>query len=235
MLNWALRYRPVVELLEPFRPRVVLDVGSGWHGVGRWRSGPVVQTDLAFGGGTRPDSNPASTSYVASTAERLPFPDGSFDFAVSVDMVEHLPEDIRAPALDELLRVASKGVVVGFPVGETARSVDERIARALRVTHRGVPAWLDEHLAQRSYPDGELVRSALRPGWVVTEERISGNVRFQPWLVLTENLPVLRRVGRRTRTGGGFPRSVQLISRLLDRGQGYRTVWLLLRTEVQRS
>ena len=50
MLNWTLRYLPVVTLLDQCEARQVLDVGSGWHGLSRYRAGPVVQTDLQFSG-----------------------------------------------------------------------------------------------------------------------------------------------------------------------------------------
>jgi SAM-dependent methyltransferase len=51
-------------------------------------------------------------SFYAGTAERLPFDDRSFDYAALLGVLEYLEDPL--PALAEALRVAARGVVLGF-------------------------------------------------------------------------------------------------------------------------
>lgn len=51
-------------------------------------------------------------SFVASTGERLPFIDGSFDAALVLGVLHHLPDPIAREAMAELARVLRPGGVV---------------------------------------------------------------------------------------------------------------------------
>lgn len=53
---------------------------------------------------------------VRGDCETLPFCDGAFDYIVSLRFLGHVPPDARANVLQEFKRVASKGIIVGFPV-----------------------------------------------------------------------------------------------------------------------
>lgn len=224
MLNWLLRYQPAIDILDEFRAAEVLDVGAGWHGLSRWRSGSTVQTDLLLGDRPRRLRHRGRPSYVRASAEALPFKDDAFDFVVSLDMVEHLPESIRIPSILELLRVARRGVIIGYPSGQNALDVDQHIAETCSQSGRALPSWLAEHLEQASYPGRDTIDAALPAGWTITREISNGNVRVQRALVLAELKPALA-----------------VLSSLLDRPVGrmhwlprgvharptYRTIWLL--------
>lgn len=223
MLNWTLRYLPVVELLDQLEAADVLDVGSGWHGLSRYRSGTVVQTDLQFSG-TRPAGESRGRArYVCASAEQLPFRDGAFDYVVSLDLMEHLPTHLRAPSVCELTRVARRGVVIGFPSGAEAALVDRRLVRALERTGRGIPDWLTEHLSQADYPDDRTVLDALPSGWAAQREIALGNGRLLGAAILAEQLPVLHRLARLA--DRGYRKWGPLA--VVDRGRTYRRVWLL--------
>jgi SAM-dependent methyltransferase len=221
-LNWLLRYQPVVRLLDSLPEGTVLDVGSGWHGLGSYRTGRIVQTDLAFAGETAVRST--GVSYLGASAESLPLGDGAVDYSISLDMIEHLPESIREGSIQELCRVSRHAVILGFPRGRAAARVDLRLARLLALLRRPRPAWLAEHLAQeQGYPDDHLVRRALPEGWEVTLARKSGNTVAQLVIVLAEHLPVVHRfcggLERRWRRRG--------VPQLVDRGPAYRRLYLL--------
>jgi len=62
--------------------------------------------------------------FTLAPAEALPFPDGSFDAVVLLDVLEHVNRE--GPALDEVYRVLRPGGVV-----------------VLSVPHKGALAWLD--------------------------------------------------------------------------------------------
>jgi len=222
-LNWLMRYQPIVRLLDAMPPGSVLDVGSGWHGLSSYRLGNTVQTDLSFKGPAPTEPRPGTPSFLAASAERLPFADRAFDFSVSLDMFEHLPGDIRRQSVYELCRVARRAVLVGFPVGRPARVVDSIIYRLLCLRRRDVPDWLREHREQVRYPDAEMLRTALPDGWVVSRAVKSGNVASQTALVLAEQLPggrqLAQRLERRWRVRG--------VPHLLDQGLSYRTIYVL--------
>jgi SAM-dependent methyltransferase len=223
MLNWTLRYLPVVALLDELEARDVLDVGSGWHGLSWYRRGSVVQTDLAFPS-RRPDGQPIGRAmHVCASAERLPFRAAAFDYVVSLDLIEHLPASLRVPAVRELTRVARRGVLVGFPAGPVAATTDRRLHRALNFARQPIPAWLEEHLAQSDYPDADTVIGALPAGWTIVRNTALGNANLMFAVVLGEHLPVVHRLSaladrwyRRRRP-----------SNFVNRGRSYRRLWLL--------
>jgi SAM-dependent methyltransferase len=223
MLNWTLRYLPVVTLLDHCDAQRVLDVGSGWHGLSRYRAGTVVQTDLQFGGHRPTTRTTGQAVYVCASADSLPFGDSAFDYVVSLDLFEHLPPELRVAAMMELTRVALRGVIVGFPFGTEAARVDQRLARRLQRLGRDIPDWLDEHLAQSAYPDERTVLDALPPGWGVTKDMSLGNVHLLGAVVLAEQLPVLQRVVRSV--DAWYSRFGPLS--IVNRGRSYRRLWLL--------
>ncbi|MDP9182070.1 MAG: class I SAM-dependent methyltransferase [Actinomycetota bacterium] len=193
MLNWLLRYQPVLDVLSDDNATTVLDVGSGWYGLSWYWPSTVVQTDLAFNGPKPSERRPGKSLYVRSTAEQLPFSDGAFDVVVSIDMVEHLPVALREASLQELLRVGRRTVVIAFPCGNTASRVDRALARALALTPgRSRPEWLQEHLAQLQYPDEGLIARTLPAGWGIELELGLGNAWIQGLVVYLEELPLIR-------------------------------------------
>ena len=223
-LNWLMRYQPVVRLLDQFQPGTVLDVGSGWHGLSSYRPGLVVQTDLAYRTSQPLEPRPGTAMYVASTAQSLPFSDRAFDYAVSLDMFEHLPGGIREASVRELCRVARRAVLVGFPVGRPAKVVDETLHGLIRLRRGREPDWLTEHRAQHAYPDRRMLTRALPDGWLLAREIKSGNVVSQTAVVLAEHLPGIQQgtlaLERRWR-GRGVPS-------IFDRGLSYRTIFVVL-------
>jgi SAM-dependent methyltransferase len=220
-LNWLMRYQPVVRLLDDLPNGSVLDVGSGRHGLTAYRAGTIVSTDLAFLG--EPPQHDVRPVLVAATAECLPFADASFDYAVSLDMFEHLPTGIRERSVQELCRVSRRGVVVGFPVGRSAKAVDTVLYHLMRLARRGVPDWLSEHREQSEYPDRDMLSTALPPTWSITREVKSGNVVVQTTVVLAEHVPGAHRASRslesRWRIDG--------VPRWLDKGLSYRMIYLV--------
>lgn len=225
MLNWLLRYQPVMDMLDAVQPRSVLDVGSGWYGLSWYWPHDVVQTDLELAGAAPdPRQRAGRAAVVRADATQLPFADGSFDVAVSLDTLEHLPAPSRAPALGELARVSRLGFIVGFPVGHAASRADRRLAWLLRRTpRRTVPPWLQEHLAQEEYPTQELLEAHLPAGWRIRQVTPSGNSSLQVALCYAENLPVL---GRVTRELEAVARGRRL-PRFIDAGATYRSIYFV--------
>jgi SAM-dependent methyltransferase len=225
MLNWIMRYQPVIKLLDELGAKRVLDVGSGWYGLSWYWPHDVVQTDLHFDG---PEPDPTmragTAKFVPATAEDLPFEDGQFDWTVSIDMMEHLPAPIRAKAVSEIARVSRRGFIIGYPVGRTAAKVDRWLAKAWTITPtQAVPEWLEEHLAQEVYPDRQTLTTALPEGWHITRELPSGNVLLGTVIVWAEAMPL---GGRLTRMAERKARTRPMPA-WLDRGRTYRFIWVV--------
>jgi SAM-dependent methyltransferase len=162
-LDTALRYDAVLQLLaERWRPGMrVLEVGSGSGGVTEYLAYPVTGVDPAF-----ERTAERSTEWLErlpGRATALPVEDGSFDAVLCVEVVEHLGEQEREPALREMVRVLRHGgrLILTFPADETALQLDRWLDGAFRARH-GVPhAWVAEHLAE-GHPRTDDVAAALR-------------------------------------------------------------------------
>ena len=89
----------------------------------------------------------------------LPFEDGSFEAAVSLDVLEHVPRDQREIHIADLARVAKNRVVICCPLGSEAHNAAEH---ELADWHESVTGrrhrFLDEHL-ERGLPTEEELRA----------------------------------------------------------------------------
>ena len=70
--------------------------------------------------------------FQVAAAQALPFPDASFDAAVTSLMLHHVPEQDRLPAVGEFLRVLKPGgtlVIAEFqaPTGPTRRRLTQHV------------------------------------------------------------------------------------------------------------
>lgn len=156
--GWDTRCRniDVRRALARFGDATILDAGCGENGLSAF----MPRADI-----TGVDILPAEDvdpllKYTHGNILDLPFDDRSFDVAVSVDVLEHLPDDARPTAVKELVRVAKKAVVIAFPSGNAARSVDEEFGRQLTLAGQPLPEWLAEHLAN-SYPETADIVAAI--------------------------------------------------------------------------
>ncbi len=119
-----IRYLPVLNELyaRPQEYKSILEVGSGALGLSRYTRAKIIGLDILTSG---PHYN--NMTMIGSSAVCLPFKDASFDLVVSVDMLEHIPVDLRAKVIFELIRVCKKDVFLGVPVFEYSAREEERI------------------------------------------------------------------------------------------------------------
>jgi hypothetical protein len=95
----------------------------------------------------------------------LPFDDDSFDLAVSLDVLEHIPAGERARHFGELVRVARNQVVVCCPLGSPEHVAAEAALSSWYERTTGRPhRYLDEHLARGLPDEAELRRLADATG-----------------------------------------------------------------------
>jgi len=162
----ALRYAMVIDQLrDVWRDDLrIAEIGSGAAGITEFLDHPVTGVDSAFER-TGDKANPR-LERVEGTATALPFPDASYDVVLSLEMMEHLPADVREPALREMLRVLRPGgrLVVTFPAGATAERLDAWLNAAYRRRHGRDHPWAVEHL-ENGLPEAEpIARQAASLG-----------------------------------------------------------------------
>lgn len=162
MMSQLLRYAPVLDILRAKRPRLVLEVGSGSQGLGKFVAWRFIGADLTFSDYTGAERRSSAwMSPVRTFAAALPFRAETFDLVVLMDVLEHIPPEARSAVVDEARRVTRGTLVIGFPSGRHAETHDRQLAEWLRWRSRPASAALDEHL-QHPFPVAEQVEAALR-------------------------------------------------------------------------
>jgi SAM-dependent methyltransferase len=167
-LAWDTRCRnvDVSKLLRPHigRETTILDAGCGEYGLAAFISAKkIVGVDIL-----PTDAKVENFDFVHGSILTLPFPSRSFSIAASVDVLEHLPSELRQKAVAEVVRTARDAVIITFPCGANAREADERFAERLREEGSPLPDWLDEHL-RAPYPEAAEVAA-----WINAEAKTRG-------------------------------------------------------------
>lgn len=154
----ALRYLPIVQAIKKsgiHKPRI-LEVGPGSLGIGPYLNQPFTGVDIDFTGPKWP-----AMKQVKGQAEKLPFASDSFDIALSVDVLEHLPPESRAQTIDELFRVAKSLVILAIPIGKIAFHQDKHLDHAFRSKFGSRFPFLKEHL-RYGLPEDSQVKSWIQ-------------------------------------------------------------------------
>lgn len=186
MINWHDRY---AKLLARERGlfdvhRSVLEVGCGPWGIALWLQRPVtgLERDAV-------EPREPLVDLVRGDVLSLPFDDGSFDYVVCADVLEHLPESDRTPALAELVRVARGKLLVTCPCGSAAEEGEAAFAALHDSLGVPRPAWLTEHLENGLPQVGSLLEALTATGYAV--EVVGNESRMQHFggLLLDAALP----------------------------------------------
>jgi SAM-dependent methyltransferase len=222
LIDHAVRYLPILRLLRTASggTDAVLEIGSGAYGLGEYYPNQFVGCDVKFDEKPRPPMRP-----VVASASKLPFPDACFDAVIASDVLEHVHPDARPDVLREAVRVARKIVVVGFPCGPRAYTLDQRLFARYQHFGRPVPPWLEEHMLHL-FPD-ERVFEGLDPRWRV-QAFGNDNLYFHEWLLrrMMNNLWM-----RFFRLVEKLPRRLlEHVLRLADHGACYRRIFAATRT-----
>jgi hypothetical protein len=185
------------------------------------------------------DSSPTALQYVTTkavlaNARELPFPDASFDIAMSSQMLEHLDDVTYAPALAELQRVTREYLLISVPFREDLGM------RMIRCPECGLRQHVWGHRRQFT-PDSLM--ADLRD-FEALDIRIFGDMQDPPWpkpmLWAMHNIfrgwympdgqyPRCARCGNGDFTGmRSFPRYLDFLKRATDRVRVHsrRPFWL---------
>ncbi len=91
----------------------------------------------------------------------LEYADDTFDFVISVDMLEHVPKSQRGNIISEMLRIAKTYMILAFPTSGKSLVYEEKLER--RYTRYGlpVPKYLKEHM-QCGLPDENEIMQMIK-------------------------------------------------------------------------
>jgi SAM-dependent methyltransferase len=104
--------------------------------------------------------------FVQADATALPFADKEFDATVCLDVIEHMPIDVRAKAIAEMVRVSRRVVVVAFPNDKPwVHEAEARANQSWKHFYGSAYPWLEEH-QEFGLVDGDLIEGAFRAAGV---------------------------------------------------------------------
>jgi hypothetical protein len=191
MLNQWVRYAVLARIIRRHDCTSICEVGSGSHGIGPFIDRPFTGCDVSFADfedAERPIH--ARMRAVRMHGETLPFADASFDLVFSTDTLEHLDPARRAPLVAEMVRVARRHVVIGFPCDAPARRSDVLLRRVFQSIGKREPRWLAEHLDNPAFPTSELARDLFAGGALEVELFKNEPVWLHVLLALFEAAPL---------------------------------------------
>lgn len=153
------RYKIVSDVIDGLRrdgqPMRILDAGGAGSLLGT-----LLEKDSVLLLDRETERRPGE--FIGGDVTALPFRDSSFDYAVSVDVCEHLPSDRRQPYLAELRRVSRHGIIVAAPFDSPEVAHAERLVSACYQELYGERhRWLDEHVTL-GLPKLDEIQSHLR-------------------------------------------------------------------------
>jgi hypothetical protein len=107
---------------------------------------------------------------------RIPYGDGSFEVAMSLDVLEHIPAPQRLGHVKELARVAARRAILCCPLGTPEHVAAERELATWYRELTGRPhRFLEEHLERGLPTEAELMEIAAAAGGF--ELRFQGDFR----------------------------------------------------------
>lgn len=108
---------------------------------------------------------PGDDNILVADACALPFRDQSYDAVVSLDMLEHVPPDLRKLAVSESARVCARMVVIACPIDRPWVHAAEDAADAIWLRHfKESYPWLAEHKEHGLVDPSEVERLLVGSG-----------------------------------------------------------------------
>jgi len=193
-------------------------------GLGEFWPSRFVGCDIAFA--QRPVDNMRA---VQCSGHQLPFGAGAFDAVVVSDVMEHVPPEHREQVVSEVLRVARKLAIFGYPCGQSAFEVDRKLYSDYKSRHEIPPVWLEEHMLHR-FPDEDLL-VRLPACWkktVIPNESLQFHycmMRLEMFRLLNYGFGIALRT---------MPRFVERFLQRVNREPSYRKIFILTR-EIENS
>lgn len=198
MLDIVQRYTPVVNeiLKDPPKEKRIVEVGGTGEGLGWYLPGyQIIDCDLEFVDNILPNTKP-----IKASGEKIPLSDNHAEIVVSVDTLEHLPTKRKqAKMIKEMLRVASKKVIIAVPTGRPGYETTKKFAQVYKQKYPGKHhQYLEQHI-KYGHPEKEEILAMIEISGYKTKVRTKKNANNSFWLIYQKiylNFPQLYHVLR---------------------------------------
>ncbi len=147
MINQIIRYKPIINFIKKNKYKNILEIGSWSQGIGKFFRIPFTGMDLSINDyGEKQKEINKQMNYIEWSALAIPAKNNEYDFALSLDMIEHIDAKDRLTAFREIIRVSSKACIVWFPCGDFAYHNDQILYKYQKKLWHKVHGRLEEHI-----------------------------------------------------------------------------------------
>ncbi|OGS22789.1 MAG: hypothetical protein A2252_10715 [Elusimicrobia bacterium RIFOXYA2_FULL_39_19] len=172
-LDHVLRYLPVIEYLKNHKKETdkILEVGANILGITQFYPFEITALDVDL----YPDNQP-HIKRVTCDAAKMPFNDNSYEYVISLDMLEHIEASAREAVITELLRTAGRAVILGVPCGHSARNHEQKYNNRYKKVFGKDNPFLQEHM-KYAFPQVEEISAAVKNASEKLKKSISIKVK----------------------------------------------------------
>jgi len=177
-----IRYREIVRKIKNHKEKApsIMEIGSGKVGITSYLKQQVIGVDIAF-------NDYPSLSYLKEhiyDGSTLEYQDNSYDYVISVDMLEHVPETKRKKIIEEMLRVTKKFMILAFPCSNKSILYEKKLERIYIRSGQPLPKYLREHL-QYGLPEEKKIVRIIEQGMALRNQS-----NYEMKVIPNENLRI---------------------------------------------
>lgn len=133
----------VINAMRTEKKHTILEVGAGAHGnLAKY----LPQDEILFLDIDLPSEVLKDRRFVIGDATDLVYEDEAFDFVIALDVIEHIPIEKRLAFIENISRVAKKGVILSAPFDDESEDVDQVLKSFYHISQVEPPIWVDEHI-----------------------------------------------------------------------------------------
>lgn len=147
IFHQVVRYTYAQQAVNAMRNKeshTILEVGAGAHAnlADYLKADDIVFLDLDL-----PNEVLGDSRFVIGDATNLSYDEGSFDFVIALDVIEHIPVEHRKRFIENINRVAKIGVILSAPhYSVKSPFEDELLKMFYHLCGTETPIWIDEHI-----------------------------------------------------------------------------------------
>jgi SAM-dependent methyltransferase len=181
MLDVVQRYYPAVKQFNKALHKRIIDVGCGNLG-GIAPFVDVTNNEVALYDDDLGDYRLEKVTYHKGSILNMPFASESYDFTICIDVLEHLPANLRNDAVKELLRITNSKLIIAFPEGELSVKSDKLVCTVFEKITRKKHIFLREH-AKYGLPEQTKILSAIKKYSPTAEVKTERQVNINVWIL----------------------------------------------------
>ena len=158
-----IRYREIVRKIKNHKEKApsIMEIGSGKVGITSYLKQQVIGVDITF-------NDYPSLGYLKEhiyDGSTLEYQDNSYDYVISVDMLEHVPETKRKKIIEEMLRVTKKFMILAFPCSNKSILYEKAESVSMRELSESNLVDCKHHIPQDLHPTEKKVLDNVS-GWI---------------------------------------------------------------------